>query len=85
MRRGLKGHLVQSFYFPEGKLRLRKVKLIAPGPTAGKWPGSPSLRYGFPLTQLKLAPEPPKQFTLTLMEMMGMQEGSMNRKPLSYY
>ena len=37
MRRGLKGHLVQSFYFIEGKLRLREVKLIGPGPTAGKW------------------------------------------------
>ena len=49
---------------------------------AGKWPGSPSLRHGFRLTQLELAPEPPpglppKEFTLTLMAMMDMQEGSM--------
>lgn len=37
MRRGCKDHLVQSFYFTGGKLRLREVKSLAQDRTASKW------------------------------------------------
>ena len=47
--RGLKGHLVQSFYFTGGKLRLREVKSLAQGHKASTWQ---CLDFNQDLTQL---------------------------------